>query len=392
MNARVWISAVLVVLAGMLPGGAAWSQTRPPVEINFVLSLTGGAAFLGKGEQQAFEVAEKVVNESGGIRGRPVKFVYNDDGSNPQTGVELVNGLIAKGVPVFVGSPLASVCAAFMPLLASAGPVDYCLSPPVRPPAGGYVFTAGATAVDLGAALLRYLRERGLTRVAFITTTDATGQAADDAFKTLFARAENHAFELLATEHYNPADLSVNAQLVRIKTANPQALIAWTVGTPTGTLLRGIRDAGLDVPVTESNGNMIYAQMSQFAGILPRELIFPSYRAMTEGDSTDRRVRDVQTTFFRALRSAGIRPDIGNVLSWDGLMIVIDALRQYGAEATAANVRDFIAGQRRYAGVNGIYDFSGGNQRGLDVSQVVIDRWDATKNTFVLISKPGGGL
>ncbi len=392
MNVRASIAAALVVFTGMLPGGAAWAQSRPPVEINFVLSLTGGAAFLGKGEQQAFEVAEKVVNESGGIGGRPVKFVYLDDGSNPQTGVELVNGLIAKHVPAFVGSPLASVCAAFMPLLATAGPVNYCLSPPVRPPAGGYVFTAGATAVDLGAALLRYLRERGLTRVAFITTTDATGQAADEAFKTLFARPENHAFDLLATEHYNPADLSVNAQLVRIKTANPQALIAWTVGTPTGTLLRGIRDAGLDIPVTESNGNMIYAQMSQFAGILPRELIFPSYRAMTEGDPTDRRVGAAQAAFFRSLKAAGIRPDIGNVLSWDALMLVVDALRQYGPDATSTNVRDFIAGQRRYAGVNGIYDFAGGNQRGLGVSQLVVDRWDAAKNTFVSVSKPGGGL
>ena len=307
--------------------------------------------------------------------------------------MELVNGLIAKGVPAFVGSPLASVCAAFLPLLAANGPVDYCLSPPVRPPAGGFVFTAGATAVDLGAALLRYLRERGLTRVAFITTTDATGQAADEAFKSLFARPENKAFELVATERYGVADISVNAQLVRIKAANPQALITWTVGTPTGTLLRGIRDAGIDLPVTASNANMIYAQMSQFAGILPRELIFPSYRAMTEGDSDrparPRRPDDVlprasgggDSTRTSATCSAGTR-----------LMLVVDALRQYGPDATAANVRDFIAGQRRYAGVNGIYDFSGGNQRGLGVSQLVIDRWDAAKNAFVLVSKPGGGL
>jgi branched-chain amino acid transport system substrate-binding protein len=392
MNSRIRIVAALLAVAGVLSGNAAGAQSRPPVEINFILSLTGGAAFLGKGEQQAFDVAEKVVNESGGIRGRPVKFVYADDGSNPQTGVELVNGLIAKGVPAFVGSPLASVCAAFLPLLAANGPVDYCLSPPVRPPANGYVFTAGATAVDLGAALLRYLRERGLTRVAFITTTDATGQAADEAFKTLFARPENRSFNLVANERYGVADISVNAQLVRIKAANPQALITWTVGTPTGTLLRGIRDAGIDLPVTASNGNMLYAQMSQFAGILPRELIFPSYRAMTEGDPADKRVHDVQTTFFRALRAAGVRPDIGNVLSWDALMIVVDALRQYGPDATAANVRDFILGQRRYAGVNGIYDFSGGNQRGLGVSQLVIDRWDAAKNAFVSVSKPGGGL
>jgi branched-chain amino acid transport system substrate-binding protein len=381
------VAAVAVALAG-----TAGAQSRPPVELNFVLSLTGNAAFLGKGEREAFEVAEKVVNDAGGIRGRPVKFVYLDDESNPQTGVQLVNGLIAKGVSAFVGSPLVSVCAAFAPLLAQKGPVDYCLSPPMAPAPDGYVFTAGATAVDLGSVLLRYLRERGLTRVAFITTTDATGQAADAAFKTLFARPENKAFDLVVSEHFGVTDISVNAQLVRIKAANPQALIAWTVGTPTGTLLRGVRDAGLDIPVTESNGNQIYAQMTQFAGILPRELIFPSYRAMTEGDTSDRRVAAVQGTFFRALRAAGIKPDIGNVLSWDAAMIVIDALRQHGPDASAATVREFILGQRRWAGVNGIYDYSGGNQRGLGASQLVIDRWDAAKNAFVLVSKPGGGL
>lgn len=385
-----FLAAVLAV--GVASGGSVAAQPRPPLELTFVLSLTGNAAFLGKGEREAFEVEEKVVNDTGGIRGRPVKFVYLDDESNPQTGVQLVNGLIAKGVPAFVGSPLVSVCAAFAPLLAQKGPVDYCLSPPLQPAPNGYVFTAGATAVDLGAVLLRYLRERGLTRVAFITTTDATGQAADGAFKALFARPENKAFDLVAAEHFGVTDISVNAQLVRIKAANPQALIAWTVGTPTGTLLRGIRDAGLDVPVTESNGNMIYAQMTQFAGILPRELIFPSYRAMTEGDTSDRRVAAAQAAFFRALRGAGIKPDIGNVLSWDGAMIVIDALRQYGAEASPADVRQFILGQRRWAGVNGIYDYSGGNQRGLGASQLVIDRWDAAKNAFVLVSKPGGGL
>ena len=63
-------------LPGSSPAGAVAAQPRPPVELDFVLSLTGNAAFLGKGEQQAFEVAEKVVNEAGGIRGRPVKFVY----------------------------------------------------------------------------------------------------------------------------------------------------------------------------------------------------------------------------------------------------------------------------------------------------------------------------
>jgi hypothetical protein len=42
--------------------------------------------------------------------------------------------------------------------------------------------------------------------------------------------------------------------------------------------------------------------------------------------------------------------------------------------------------------VNGIYDFRDGSQRGISASAVVVDRWDVAKQTFVVVSKPGGGV
>ncbi len=75
-----------------------------PYEVYAILSLTGSAAFLGTKEQQALAILEGVVNKGGGIGGRPVRFVVQDDTSNPQTGVQIANALIAKNVPAIIGS------------------------------------------------------------------------------------------------------------------------------------------------------------------------------------------------------------------------------------------------------------------------------------------------
>ena len=71
-------------------------------------------------------------------------------------------------------------------------------------------------------------------------------------------------------------------------------------------------------------------------------------------------------------------------------MIVVDALRHLGPQATAKSVRDYILQLHDFAGVNGLYDFRRGDQRGIDPQSSVVVRWDQSKDDFVTISKPGG--
>jgi branched-chain amino acid transport system substrate-binding protein len=126
--------ALIVVGA---PGSAATATSAEPYEINAILSLTGGAAFLGKAQQQAFGLIEQIANRNGGIKGRPVKFSIVDDQSNPQTAVQLANAIIAKKVPIFIGSDLTAPCSAIGPLVEKNGPTEYCTSPGINPAPGG---------------------------------------------------------------------------------------------------------------------------------------------------------------------------------------------------------------------------------------------------------------
>jgi len=197
---------------------------------------------------------------------------------------------------------------------------------------------------------------------------------------------------VVANEHFNPTDLSAAAQVARIKSLNVQAIVSGCIGAPTITLIRAISESGLDVPVAAANGNMLYQEMTQLHDIMPTELIFPAYRAMTSGDVRPGPIRDAQARFFSALKTAGLRPDAANVTAWDPVMIGMDALRHAGPKATPQQIHSYIEGLHSFAGVNGIYDFRDGSQRGISTSAVVVDRWDTVKQTFVVVSKPGGGL
>jgi len=370
--------------AGTAAATAA-AATGTPYEIHVVLPLTGAAAFLGKPEQDALTALEGVVNKQGGIGGRPVKFVYYDDESKPATDVQLVNQIKAKNVPVILGPSLVASCNAATPIVAG-GPVLYCFSPGIHPDKGSYAFTSSVSTIDLNRALFKYFNAKGLTKIATLTSTDATGQDADNAIKT--AVTETPAVTLVAQEHFNTTDVSVSAQITRIKASGAQALVAWSTGTPVATVFRGAAQGGLDIPIATTDGNMTYAQMDQYASFLPKELLIPAPEWPAAATLPAGAVKDALKTYNDALAAANVKPDIGTSLAWDPALIVIAMLTKVGPQATATQLRDAIAGLKGFAGVNGTYDFTAEPQRGLNASQALVTHWDPAKKTWVPVSAP----
>ncbi len=383
---RVMLSAGLLALA--LQGAA---KPAHAYDINAILPLTGGASFLGKEEQKALQLAEPLINKAGGIKGQPVHFEFYDDQSNPQTGVQLSNRVIGAKPAVILGSSLVAVCNAMAPLMQN-GPTMYCFSPGIHPPAGSYVFTSSVSTLDLADAMIRYFRLKGWKRIAFMTSADATGQDAERGLDEVVGRPENKDVTVVERAHFNITDVSVAAQIEHIKAANPQALIAWSTGTPIATVFKGIIQAGLDIPIGTTNGNMTYAQMTQYASFLPKQLYIaaPEWVQHAGIITLDPAVEAAQKRFFEVYKAANQKPDIAATLAWDPLMIVIDALQHLGPDATAQQVRDYIGGLKGFAGINGIYDFSKVPQRGLDVNDAIVTLWSPTAQTWELVSQPTG--
>lgn len=372
---------------------AAARAADPPFEIPVILSLTGPASPVGAVEGQTIPILEGVINRGGGIKGRPVKFVVYDDQSIPQQTVLLFNAALQKKPAAVLGPASATLCGATAPIAAKNGPLAYCLSPGIHPEAGTFVFSSSVSTADTAPVLVRYFRERGWSRIAVITSTDGTGQDVERQLDAILAMPENKNVQFVIREHFNPTDISVNAQMQRIRGSNAQAVLTWSTGTAFGTLLHGAHDAGLEVPLGASNGNMTIGQMTQYRSFLPKELYFPGARGFSLEPGRGK-VQNAQVAYFNALKAAGLKPDVAPSLIWDPTLLLVDAYRHLGTEATADQIRNYLNGLKGWAGVDGIYDFTDREHpnRGLGQDAAVMYRWDPDKEQFTIVSKIAGYL
>jgi branched-chain amino acid transport system substrate-binding protein len=386
------IGAVLT-LSAVLAAAAPPARAADNFDIDAIMPLTGGGSFLGQGEQQALQLAEKVANAGGGVAGKQIHFVFHDDQSSPQVAVQLTNEVIAKHPAVLLGSSIVAMCSAMGPLVQASGPVEYCFSPGIHPEKGSYVFTSSVSTLDLANAVIRYFRLKGWTKLALMFSTDASGQDAERGLKSVIDLPENKGMSIVQTAHFNPQDVNVSAQIEQVKAANPQAFIAWSTGAPIATIFRAMLQAGLDVPTATTDGNMTRAQMKQYEAFLPKQLYFPAAEWVVANDPKfpmDAAVAAKQKAFYAAFKEAGAQPDIASELAWDPAFILIDALKKLGPDAGAQKIRDDIAGLKNYAGVNGVYDFEKVPQRGLSVDNAVVTQWDAGAKNWQVVSKATG--
>ncbi len=169
-----------------------------------------------------------------------------------------------------------------------------------------------------------------------ISSTDATGQDTEGRWVDEYNSGKYPGLKLLDREHFAPSDLSVAAQVAKMKSFNPDVILDATVGTSTATVLRALKDAGLDnLPVMSSLGNVIHAQMDQYTTILPKEIYFVAPGFISRDITPKGPVRDAQQLFYKAFNAEGIDPDVGNSQSWDPTLVIIDALKHVGTNADA---------------------------------------------------------
>jgi branched-chain amino acid transport system substrate-binding protein len=365
------------------------TSAADPYNIDVVLPMTGTFAFVGTTHQKELTVLEGIVNKQGGIAGRPVHFVFHDDTSNPATSLQLANTIIATKPAVVLGSSLGALCQATTPLYVANGPVNYCFSPVIPTTKGSYVFSASVSGRDLILATIRYFHGKGYKKFATLNTTDASGQIGDRDIAAVLQQPEFKDMTLLATEHFSAADTSVSAQVAKIKGLNPQAIIVWAPGTAFGTALHAITDVGLNVPVATTSANMIIAQMKSYAAFVPKDVLFQGVQYIAGAMHKD---SPAMATYVAGMKDAGMPQDFQTGMAWDPAMIVIDALRKVGPNATSEQLRSYIENLHGYTGITGTYDFRDGSQRGLGVDSTMIMRWDPDKNDFVTVSKFGGAL
>ena len=360
-----------------------------PYDIDAILPLTGPNAFVGNEQKQSLEILQADVNRGGGVHGRAIRFIIVDSQSNPQIAVQLAGGVAAKHPLLVIGDSALSTCAAMAPLLAENNVLQFCLSPGFTPKLNSTQYQIGTPPPQQADAVMTYARMHGWTRVAMLNQNDATGDSAVKSMTGSLERPENKALHVVAAERFSPGDISIAAQLSRIRIAGAQFIVTYNSGAPFGIVTRGLHDAGIDLPVFTSPGNLSYVELKAFGDNLPRQLFFVSGPLPPDGPFIENGpLKATDVGFLDAFHRQGARPDWGNAAAWDTGVVVIAALRARGLDASPTVIRDYINKLHGFPMIQGMADFRNGEGRGVYDARILA--WDKAKGTWTIASGPGG--
>jgi branched-chain amino acid transport system substrate-binding protein len=375
---------------GSSSGGAVSSGGGSAYTIHAIVSETGSASFLGVEEKAALQALAKHVNATGGIGGKKLSFAISDNQSTASTSVSLASPMLSQSPVILVGS-VTSVDRPVDDLVNSNGPVIYDLSPGDHPKLGGYVYSTSNSTVNQTKAFINFVRSKGWTRVAAITSTDSSGQ---DGWENIQKAASSGAVKVVSHQTFDPSDVSVTTQLSKIKAANPQALFIWTTGTPLTTVLKGMQSLGLSgLPTLTTNGNASFRELSSLSSDLPSQLYFPGAPFMVGPSRLTGQTKTQVQAFDTAIKASGqTAPDEGDALAYDPGLILVSALRKLGTGASAQQIHDYISGLTSFQGIDGTYDFKASqpDNRGLTIKDVYVAQWNKAAQDWTAASGPAG--
>jgi branched-chain amino acid transport system substrate-binding protein len=384
---HVILALALSVLA--LGWGVPTATAQEAYKIGAIFSITGPGSSLGIPERDTALMIEADVNAKGGIKGpdgklHPLKIVIYDDASDETKAVLAAKKLIDEDkVTAIVGTTLSGTSLAILDTVQKAEvPLVSCAAAAkiVEPAAERkWVFKTPQSDFLITGVLADYLKAKGLTKVAWLNVDYAFGQLGWIEFEKA---AQKAGLSIVANEKFGQKDVDMTAQLTKVKAANPQATVIWSIPPSASIATKNYADLGIKAPMFQSHGvgNKKYIEL---AGPASNGVLFPAGKLLVAEQLAD---NDAQKPVLLAYAKDfeakfGPRNTFGGH-AWDAVYIVLGAMGKAGTDR--AKVRAAIETTRNFVGITGVFDFSPADHNGLDrraatMIQIVDGQWRMAK-------------
>lgn len=333
-------------------------------KMGLVMSLTGPNAEVGKLYLSGANAGIAMVNARGGIGGMQARLIVCDTQSVEQQAVicarklalqDKVNMLMGTGSTPQTMAILPTVEAAGVPTFAiAAGNVSY-------QPKKTWVFKGLAGNDDFIPVVLEYIKAHGWTRVALIRDNGPFGADTSLAVK---AQAETLGLQLVADEVYAPSDTDMTAQVTRLRSAKPDAVLNLAITPPAGAMIaRTAVQLGITAPLFVG-ANLQSDAFARISGEAAAQTVFVGSKVVLAEVASDDPLHD-NIAAFRAAYSK-VNPD-GKPSSLtpataDGMLLVQAAAKDLGARALdPAALRMALEALRDVVGIQGIWSFTPAN-------------------------------
>jgi branched-chain amino acid transport system substrate-binding protein len=361
-------AACVLIAQGTVRG----ADRKAPYRFAAILTLTGPAARLGQHEKDGAMLALDRINKAGGVNGRQLELVVEDDAQDPNNAVSSFNRFSHDD------SILAIFGATFGSNTLAISPLDKKAQIPLIAPNSTYEVThtgdeylfrlAIPSNVEV-TATVALLKKRHIANVAILHTTDAYGAQA----ATLFAKEPS--IKVVADESFAATATDATTQLTKIRAANPQAILIWGSAPNVGIAVKNAVQLGMKVPMVSgtaanSPGNIDAAGPALngadwiVAGVLDPDRPAPQQRAA-----------------LASLRAAyNYDPDTFTGNGWDAINVLAEALKRAGDPVTRPKLFAALETIHDFPGMDGIFtwtkdDHDGGRPESIVWLKVVNGRF-----------------
>jgi branched-chain amino acid transport system substrate-binding protein len=345
------------------------------IKIGHVASLTGDTATFGVSADEGIRLALDEINKAGGVNGKQVTVVTEDDRSLADEAKTACSKLIQRDkVSAIIGEIASSRSIAIAPVCEDAKiPM---LSPGSTNPkvTEGYQYIFRNCFIDpfQGTAMANFAMDPapkglGLKRFAILFPVNSDyGVGLKDFF---IAAVKKRGGEIVETAAYTEkSDVDFKGQLTKIKAANPEAIFVSGYYTEAGLIANQARELGITVPLLGGDG-----WDSDQTVKIGKQAIEGCYFSNHYSPDEDRPEVKKFVADYKA-KFGGKTPDAMAILAYDAMKIMCDAMKRAGS-TDGTKVAEALAQTKDFPGASGI---------------TTIDKDHNAKKSVVILKIDGG--
>lgn len=371
--ARIFLAAALLCLMPL------WTQAAEPIKLGAFFALSGPTADVGTPTKLVAEMVVDQINKAGGINGRPIELIIADTESDPAKAATIAKKFIFIDKVAAIIGPTSTaegmnvkkiVEEAGVPIFMTVGGDPVIMGGKFGP--FNYVFKSPQRSSTTVKKLLGYLKDKKLTKVGLLTASDLFGK---DGLGWLEKLAPDFGITYVAKESFGNSDTDMTAQLTKIRDADPQAIVVWTIGPAGAIVAKNKAQLGIKLPLFQCHGQPD-PKYIELAGKASEGDRMPATKLMVAAQlpDSDPQKKVIQefihlyTDVYHYDRQFPINTHSG--YAWDAISIVANAMKKAGTDPKA--LRDAIEQTKGYVGVSGIYNLSPEDHNGLGVDSLVM--------------------
>ncbi|HEU5130739.1 MAG TPA: ABC transporter substrate-binding protein [Pyrinomonadaceae bacterium] len=348
---RILIASI--VIASLLSACQTNGGGGDKVRIGVFMSTTGTTANFGISSVNGIKMAADEINAAGGINGKQVELLVQDDRSDASEAATIVTKFVTQDqVHAVIGEVASSRSIAAAPIAQNAKiPM---LTPSSTNPEvtkkGDFIFRSCFIDPYQGAAIAQFAAKTLGAKTAAIMV-DRKNDYSTGLEKVINETFTRFGGKIVATQSYQEGDQDFNAQLTSLKGSNPEVIFVPGYYNDVGLIAKQARDKGITVPLIGGDG-WDSEQLYKIGGTALNGSYFTNH--YSPFDTDPRVVKFVNDYKSRYNNST---PDALAATAYDAANIMFDAIKR-SKSLSGSDIRDALAATNAFPGVTGTVTFN----------------------------------